>query len=99
MENKGDENVKWHLSSFAPPYVKVSECFALVVLCKFLWFFSFSLLPALFPSSLSRKNIYLSMDSVTKFLFASVHVRELFSSLMCSLTVNQSVLYGTISGL
>uniref|UniRef100_A0A663LUB9 Centrosomal protein 192 n=1 Tax=Athene cunicularia TaxID=194338 RepID=A0A663LUB9_ATHCN len=22
MENKGDENVKWHLSSFAPPYVK-----------------------------------------------------------------------------
>ncbi|KFZ62270.1 Centrosomal protein of 192 kDa, partial [Antrostomus carolinensis] len=22
MENKGDENMKWHLSSFAPPYVK-----------------------------------------------------------------------------
>ncbi|KAM9387425.1 centrosomal protein of 192 kDa [Phaethornis superciliosus] len=22
MENKGDENVKWHLSSFAPPYIK-----------------------------------------------------------------------------
>nr|XP_013797922.1 PREDICTED: centrosomal protein of 192 kDa [Apteryx mantelli mantelli] len=22
MENKGDENLKWHLSSFAPPYVK-----------------------------------------------------------------------------
>ncbi|XP_008940769.1 PREDICTED: centrosomal protein of 192 kDa-like, partial [Merops nubicus] len=22
MENKGDENVRWHLSSFAPPYVK-----------------------------------------------------------------------------
>uniref|UniRef100_A0A8C0EE93 Centrosomal protein 192 n=1 Tax=Bubo bubo TaxID=30461 RepID=A0A8C0EE93_BUBBB len=22
MENKGDEDVKWHLSSFAPPYVK-----------------------------------------------------------------------------
>ncbi|XP_009975880.1 PREDICTED: centrosomal protein of 192 kDa-like, partial [Tauraco erythrolophus] len=22
IENKGDENVKWHLSSFAPPYVK-----------------------------------------------------------------------------
>lgn len=26
MENKGDENVRWNLSSFTPPYVKVSEC-------------------------------------------------------------------------
>ncbi|XP_064363242.1 centrosomal protein of 192 kDa isoform X2 [Dromaius novaehollandiae] len=27
MENKGDENLKWHLSSFAPPYVKMFPCF------------------------------------------------------------------------
>lgn len=66
----------------------------LVVLCKYLAFFpSLFLLLSLFPSILSRKNIYLSMNSV----HASLHIREmfysffffLFSSLTCSLTVNQ----------
>lgn len=58
MENKGDENVKWHLSSFAPPYVKVSECCS-AGFTQISWDFSFSLPAALFlpPSSQDSKYI------------------------------------------
>uniref|UniRef100_A0A8C3KTW0 Centrosomal protein 192 n=1 Tax=Chrysolophus pictus TaxID=9089 RepID=A0A8C3KTW0_CHRPC len=48
MENKGDESVRWNLSSFTPPYVKVSEClhyecFMQIPFFFFLLILSFSL--------------------------------------------------------
>lgn len=67
---------------------------ALLVLCKYLFFF-LSLLSFccfLSPSVLSRKDIYLSMNLAMKIFCLCAcrgHILLLFSSLTCSLTVNQ----------
>lgn len=101
MENKGNGNLKWILSSFAPPYAKVSECLHWEFHAN-PWVLTFLfLLCSLSLLSLKKKYIREHDLSYKGFFFPSVHIREMFCSffsfLMCFLTVNHSVLCGTVS--